>query len=366
MKALADRLGDVVVYTASMSDDDGALDSALPYRVIRDRSSTLLPTRRTRDAVVRAFREQGCDRVLIGSSVPLGFLAPALREAGAKRIVAITHGHEVTWASLPLGRALLRRVVDSVDVITDIADFTRDRITRALTPEERTKQARLAPGVNTDRFRPGAGGATARSVLGIDASTPLVVCSGRLLPRKGQDVLIDAGPQVAEAVPGAHLALVGEGRSRRALEQRAVRRGVADSVTFVGAVPWEEVPCWTDAADVSVGPSRNQFFGLSQEGLGIVFLEAAACGKPVIVGRSGGAPETVVDGETGFVVDPRGRAAIAARIIDLLRHPEMAAAMGAKGRQWAVDNWQWDFVGERCRELLGLTDRESATSAVVQ
>lgn len=157
VRALADRLGDVVVYTASMPGD-AETDAALGYPVIRDRSGTLLPTKRVRDAVVATFTEHGCDRVLIGSSVPLGLLAPALRAAGATRIVAVTHGHEVWWSRLPGTRQALRRVGDAVDVLTDISDWTRAQIGRALSAQGRAKQTRLAPGVDTEAFRPGRAG----------------------------------------------------------------------------------------------------------------------------------------------------------------------------------------------------------------
>ena len=353
VRALADRLGDVVVYTASMPGSE-EVDAALPYPVIRDRTGTLLPTRRVRAAVVRTLREHGCDRVLIGSSVPLGLLAPALREAGAQRILAVTHGHEVWWSRLPGTRRALRRVGDAVDVLTDISDWTRAQIGRALSPAGRAKQTRMAPGVDTSHFFPGSGGAAVRSSLGLTAEDRVVVCAARLVPRKGQDTMIDAWPAVLAAVPRARLVVVGDGPHRAALEKRAAQRGVTADVTFVGSVPWEQMPAYMDAADVFAMPSRSRLAGLEPEGLGIVFLEAAACGKPVIVGRSGGAPEATRDGETGYVVDPRSPREVAARVVELLTDRDKAAAMGAKGRDWVHASWQWDQVGATARRLLDL------------
>jgi phosphatidylinositol alpha-1,6-mannosyltransferase len=283
----------------------------------------------------------------------LGLLAPALRQAGAKRLVAVTHGHEIVWARMPLLRSRLRRVGDAVDVLTDIADFTRARIATALSDAGRAKQKRMAPGVDVDRFRPGVGGAQARARLGITPETPLVVCTARLVARKGQDTLIAAWPEVQALVPGARLVLVGDGSSRKRLEKMVARLGLGDDVTFIGAVPWEDVPAWTDAADVYAGPSRTRRFG-TPEGLGIVYLEAAACEKPVIVGRSGGAPEAVLDGVSGFVVDPRNTTEIAERIAFLLKNPDAAAEMGRKGREFVTAGWQWDQIGAQCREYLGL------------
>src|SRR5699024_8510893 len=247
--ALTDRLSDdLVVYTASMPGD-AEVDATLDFPVIRDRTSMLLPTPRVRRAVVAALREYDCDRVLIGSSVPLGRLAPALRAAGARRIVAITHGHETWWARVPLTRPLLRRVGDAVDVLTYISTWTRDQIARGLSKTGRARQQRLTPGVDPQRFRPGVGGERVRAELGIADDAPTVVCTARLVERKGQDMLVRAGPRVLAAVPAARLVLVGHGPRRRALERLAARLGVADSVIFTGGVPWQQIPAYVDAAD---------------------------------------------------------------------------------------------------------------------
>jgi len=349
--ALANRIGEVVVLTAAMPDS-AEFDATLPYPVYRDRSGTLLPSPRVRREAVRLLREHDCDRVLIGSSVPLGLLAPALRAAGARRIVALTHGHEVWWSKVPGADLALRRVADSVDVLTDISDWTRRQIGIGLSAGGRAKQRRLAPGVDTEVFHPGVGGDQARRELGIDDAVPLVVSCARLVKRKGQDMLITAWPQVLASVPNARLAIVGDGPYRGKLEALVAQLGLGDSITFVGSVPWTQVPIWMDGADVFAMPSRSRLFGLEPEGLGIVYLEAAACGKPVIVGRSGGAPEAVRDGETGYVVDPRDPDEIARRLVELLTDPQKASQMGARGRAWVAENWQWDAVGAKCRAYL--------------
>lgn len=351
--ALCERFdpAELVVYTSSMPGDR-EYDASLPYPVVRDRTSMLLPTPRVRKAVVAAFAEHGCDRVLFGASAPLGLLAPALRAAGAERIVAITHGHEVWWARVPVMRSLLRRIGDRVDVLTYISGWCRDQIARGLSPKGRERQARLAPGVDSARFYPGCGGAQVRADLGL-GDAPVVVCAARLVARKGQDMLVRAWPTVLAAVPGARLLVVGDGPHRAALEKLVARLGLTGSVTFTGPVTWKEIPPYFDAADVFAMPSRTRLLGLEPEGLGIVFLEAASCGKPVIVGRSGGAPDTVVDGVTGYVVDPRSTDEIATRIAALLLDPDNARAMGAVGRARAQKDWQWDDIAAQCREYLG-------------
>ncbi len=305
---------EVVVYTASMPG--GAdFDATLPFPVYRDPSRVLLPTRAVARRVRSVMRRHGCDRVLYGASAPLGLLAPSLRRAGARRQVALTHGHEVWWARTPGARRLLRRVGDEVDVLTYVSEWCREHIAPALSPAARDRMVRLSPGVDTQRFHPGCGGAEVRRRLGFDATTPVVVCTARMVRRKGQDTLIRAWPEVLRSHPGARLLLVGDGPDRSRLERLADRVDVRGAVVFTGGVPWEEVPAHIDAGDVFAMPCRTRLLGLEPEAWGIVFQEAQACGLPVVVGRSGGAPETVIPGRGRLV---SGVAETAAAVAGLL------------------------------------------------
>ena len=203
---------DVVVYTASMPGDREH-DAGLPYPVYRDPSSMLLPTPAVARRVSEVLRRHECDRVLFGASAPLGLLAPALRRAGARRQVALTHGHEVWWARVPVTRQLLRRIADHVDVMTYVSEWCHERIAPALSPAGRGRMRRLSPGVDPQRFYPGCGGADVRRRLGLAADTPVVVCLGRLVPRKGQDTLVRAWPEVLRTPSGCPAA-PRRGRSR--------------------------------------------------------------------------------------------------------------------------------------------------------
>lgn len=309
----------VVVYTAAMPGDR-EYDAGLPFPVHRDPSGTLLPTPAVGRRVVRVMREHGCDRVVFGASAPLGLLAPRLRRAGARRIVALTHGHEVWWARVPLARTALRRIGESVDVMTYVSEWCRDRISPALSPAAAARMRPLTPGVDPERFRPGCGGADVRARWGIAPDAPVVVCTARLVARKGQDALIRCWPLVLAERPRARLLLVGDGPRRRGLERLAVRLGVGDSVVFTGSVPWQEMPAHTDAGDLFAMPCRSRRLGLEAEAFGIVFLEAQACGLPVLVGRSGGAPETIRGPEAGVVVGDRP-VQLARRILAWLPEP---------------------------------------------
>lgn len=224
-----------------------------------------------------------------GAAAPLGLLAPALRKAGAERLVATTHGHEAGWAQLPGSRGLLRRIGESTDTITYLGEYTRSRIAAALTPEAAARMAQLPPGVDEKTFHPGSGGDVVRARLGL-TDRPVVVCVSRLVPRKGQDTLILAMPRILASEPEAVLLIVGGGPYEKDLRRLAHETGVADSVRFTGAVPWSELPAHYGAGDVFAMPCRTRRGGLDVEGLGIVYLEASATGLPVVAGDSGVRP----------------------------------------------------------------------------
>jgi phosphatidylinositol alpha-1,6-mannosyltransferase len=351
--ALAVRLpeGSVTVYAPAWEGAAG-FDAAQPFPVERHPTSLMLPVPSVARRAARLLERHGCDTVLFGAAAPLGLLAPSLRRAGARRQVAITHGHEAGWAVLPGARSLLRRIGDSVDTVTYLGEYTRVRLARALSPAAAARMIRLAPGVDSDAFRPGAGGAAVRERLEL-AGRPVVVCVSRLVPRKGQDTLIRAWPQVRAAVPDAALLLVGGGPYAGRLQRLAGRLGVTGSVIFTGPVPWPELPSYYDAGDVFAMPCRTRRHGLDVEGLGIVYLEASATGLPVIGGDSGNAPDAIRDGETGYVVAGRSPADVADRLVYLLTDPVGARAMGEKGLAWVDQEWRWDLVARRLQEILG-------------
>src|SRR5215831_12870209 len=231
--ALALRLpaGEVTVYAPAW-EGAAKLDAGLPFPVPS-------VARRAEGIIER----EGCDTVLFGAAAPLGLLAPRLRKAGARRLIALTHGHEVGWAALPVARTTLRRIGDSVDTVTYLGEYTRVRLARALSPAAAARMTRLTPGVDTSEFHPGRGGAAVRERLGL-TGRPVVVCVSRLVPRKGQDTLIRAWPEVRAAVPGAVLLLVGGGPYAGRLRRLADRLGVVGSVILTGSVPWPELPSY--------------------------------------------------------------------------------------------------------------------------
>ncbi|MEV5409213.1 glycosyltransferase family 4 protein [Thermopolyspora sp. NPDC052614] len=339
--------GSLIVYAPRWRGCE-AFDARQPYRVVRHPTTLMLPVPTVARRAARLVREHRIDTVVFGAALPIGLLAPAMRQAGASRIVMLTHGHEAAWAGLGVGRGLLRRIARGADIVTYLGGFSRDRLAGSV-PED--KLVRLSPGVDTDVFRPGAGGAEIRSALGL-GQRPVVVCVSRLVPRKGQDTLIRAWPEVLRAIPGAFLLLVGGGPYRRTLERMIASLGLGGSALVTGSVPWSTLPAYYDAGDVFAMPCRTRRWGLDVEGLGIVYLEASATGLPVVAGNSGGAPDAVVDGQTGFVVDGRRPSDVAAALIGLLKDPAGARAMGERGRAWVERDWRWDAVADRFAALL--------------
>ncbi|MEU0740372.1 glycosyltransferase family 4 protein [Streptomyces sp. NPDC006134] len=328
-----------------------AFDAEQPFTVVRDATTMLLPTPGATRRAVGLLREHGCTSVWFGAAAPLGLMAPALRRAGAERIVATTHGHEAGWAQLPAARQLLRRIGESTDTITYLGEYTRSRIAGALSAEAAGRMVQLPPGVDEKTFHPDSGGDEVRARLGL-TDRPVVVCVSRLVPRKGQDTLIRAMPRILAAEPDAVLLIVGGGPYEKELRRLARETGVAGSVRFTGSVPWEELPAHYGAGDVFAMPCRTRRGGLDVEGLGIVYLEASATGLPVVAGDSGGAPDAVLDGETGWVVRGGVPEEAAERIVTLLGDAELRRRMGERGRAWVEEKWRWDLLADRLKTLL--------------
>ncbi|MEV0357988.1 glycosyltransferase family 4 protein [Nocardia sp. NPDC050697] len=353
LQALAEQLppDDLVVYAPRWrGDSHERFDAAQKYRVVRHPTTLMLPTPAVLRRARRLLREHGCDTVWFGAAAPLALLAPPLRRAGAERILASTHGHEVGWSMLPAARQSLRVIGDRTDVVTYVSKYTRGRFAAAFGPNAALEY--LPPGVDPEVFRPDpAARAELRARYGL-GDRPTILCLSRLVPRKGQDALIATLRPVRAQIDGAVLVIAGSGPDEQRLRRLAERAGVAEHVVFTGRVPSGELAAHHTIGDVFAMPCRTRGAGLDVEGLGIVFLEASASGVPVVAGNSGGAPETVREGETGYVVDGRSVPRLARALVDVLGDPDRAAAMGAAGREWVQREWRWDSHGARLRQLL--------------
>jgi phosphatidylinositol alpha-1,6-mannosyltransferase len=340
----------VTVYAPQWKGANAFDAQTVGYQVVRHPGTLMLPLPSVDIRMRRLIAEHNIDTVWFGAAAPLGLLARRARQAGASRVLASTHGHEVGWSMLPVARSVLRRIGEDSDVVTFVSRYTRGRFASAFGPQ--TALEHLPPGVDTDRFRPDkTSRAELRARFRLD-ERPTVLCVSRLVPRKGQDMLIRALPAIRQRVDGAALVIVGGGPYLQTLRGLADRLRVSDHVTFTGGVPASDLPAYHAMADVFAMPCRTRGAGLDVEGLGIVFLEASATGVPVIAGRSGGAPETVQHNKTGLVVDGRSVSQIADSVTELLADPDRAAAMGAAGRDWVTAQWCWDTLAARMSELI--------------
>jgi phosphatidylinositol alpha-1,6-mannosyltransferase len=273
-----------------------------------------------------------------------------LRKAGALRIVALTHGHEVWWAKVFPFNLILRRIGSTTDSLTYLGDFTRKAISKALTAKSASAMQKIAPGIDVDHFT-AVDATSLRQSLGL-SEKKVIVSVGRLVHRKGQDFLIESMPQILTQVPDAHLLLVGQGPYRAHLEKLVTKHSLQENVTFIGRIQYNDLPGYLCVGDIFAMPSRSRFGGLEVEGLGIVYLEASACGLPVIAGESGGAPDAVIEGVTGFVVDGTSTEQIANRAIQLLRDEKLRRGMGSAGRAWIEKEWRWQIWASKFSELL--------------
>ena len=342
----------VVVYTSSQpqskSFDQDLLDQ-YGVIVIRDRSKILLPTPRITKRAVKLMNQFDAKLIWFGAAAPLALMAAHLRKNGATRIIALTHGHEVWWAKLPIFRQLLSKISRDVDVLTYLGEYTKNAIKKVVS--DQSKLIKIAPGIDVDHFQPSEKSTDLIHKLNI-SNRPVIVSVGRLVHRKGQDKLIVAMSQVIKDFPTAVLLLVGEGPIKYMLQKLVQHHSLEKNVVFAGRVQLDELPRYIQLGQIFAMPARDRFFGLEVEGLGIVYLEASACALPVIVGNSGGAPDAVISEKTGLIVDGTSPDAIANSIKTLLQQPELAKSYGSAGREWVVNEWRWEIWSKRFNSLL--------------
>jgi len=342
----------VVIYTSceiGSEEFDKGLAQKFGVVVIRDRAKVLLPTPRINRAVAQVMKDYDARVIWFGAAAPLGGMSGHLRRSGAKRIVALTHGHEVWWSKLWPFSLVMKTMAGQIDALGYLGEFTKRAMMKAV--GDSTEMVRIAPGISIDHFTPGPKSVDLAKELGVE-NKELVLCVGRLVHRKGQDRLIEAMPRVLKSIPNAALLIVGEGPRRDVLEKLVAKHNLEGAVRIVGRLSYDKLPEVIRLGDVFAMPSRSRFFGLEVEGLGIVYLEASACGVPILAGASGGAPDAVLEGETGLVVDGKNTDAIADSIIKLLNDAPLRQRMSVRGRQWAAEEWNWSHWGREFTQML--------------
>ena len=346
----------VIVYTNAQDKSeeyDQRWRDDFGVEVIRDKARILLPTPGVAYCISALVKDRSIKTAFFGAAAPLALLTPTLRRAGVKKVVALTHGHEVWWSKIWPFTWAIKSIARNVDHLTYLGEFTRKAISRAISDSARASMVKIAPGIDTDHFAP-VDSTDVKKSLGL-TEKKVIVSVGRLVHRKGQDVLITAMPEILREIPDAHLLLIGEGPYRQYLESQVKKLKIDSHVSFIGRISYADLPRYICLGEVFAMPARSRLAGLEVEGLGIVYLEASACGLPVIAGNSGGAPDAVREGVTGVVVDGRDRQTVAQSITELLAAPERARTMGLAGRAWITEEWRWQIWSERFAEILRST-----------
>jgi phosphatidylinositol alpha-1,6-mannosyltransferase len=329
-------------------EGSGAFDAGEPYEVFREPREFVWPRAETRRRVDEVLRASGAEVVLFGATYPLAMLGPGLAKRGTPYVTA-AHGFEY-WLSLAPGtHGLMRHSTSRASRVAVMCSAFIARVVRTAVPDP-VPVSVLYPGADVEAFRPDLPVAEIRRRYGVEGR-PLVVCVSRLVARKGQDALIRAMPQIIARAPGAALLIVGGGPYRKKLDELAAA-SPSGSVFFAGQVSEEELPFYYAAGDVFAMPCRTRLGGLEVEGWGNVFIEAAACGRPVVVGDSGGARESLVDGETGLLVDGTDVGAVADAVGSLLADPARARSMGNAGRERVERAHTWPRITEKLAAWL--------------
>ena len=343
---------EIVIYTAAQQGSelfDATLSARTGVIIIRDKSRVLIPTPSV-NRRVRAVAEKYQSEILwFGAAMPLAWMSALLKRAGVRRVIALTHGHEVWWAKVPLFRQIFSHTTRSIDVLTYLGQFTR----RAMAPVVHSSclMVQIAPGISIDHFKPAPKSRELMEELHLEGRQVLISV-GRLVHRKGQDKLLEALPQILLRHPDLVLLIVGVGPRQKKLNQLVQRYGLEEYIRFIGRINYNELPEYFRLGDLFVMPSRSRLAGLEVEGLGIVYLEASASGIAVLAGASGGAPDAVIPGKTGEIVDGTAVSEIAAAINELLDHPSRLLEMGVAGREWTEERWSWEIWGSRFKEVL--------------
>jgi phosphatidylinositol alpha-1,6-mannosyltransferase len=337
--------------TGTTDEDWRDHDATAPFRVVRERTSVLLPTPRVLRHTESLIAATGAEVVVFGATVPLAFMGGAITRRTGVPTVCWTHGLEVSAVRMPGSGPILRRIGRSTAAITYVSHWCRDLLSPAFGTDVRSEL--LPPAIDPSEFHADVDGTGVRARHGL-GDRPVVVCVSRLVARKGQDQLIRALPALRRRVPGTALLVVGGGPHRQALEELARELGMAEHVVFTGIVDEEELPAHYAAGDVFAMPCRERRGGFEVEAFGIVFIQAQAVGVPVVAGDIGGVPDSVggPDDGGGVLVDGTDLAAVTDAVGRLLEDRALARRLGARGAARVADGFTWPARTVQLRRLL--------------
>lgn len=335
------------------SPHEGAreFDAQQPYRIERTKEPVLLPHPWMVQRINSLAKDFGADFVVLDPALPLGLVGPAI----SLPYMVVLHGAEVTVPGrLPVSRQILGHVLRGAEHIIAAGGYpAREGDHAAGRPLQTTI---VPPGVDTSRFVPLSRGEreAARRQFGLGMDDEIVLGVSRLVPRKGFDTLIRAASRLAAQRPRLRVVIASTGRDEQRL--RDLAKELDAPVTFLGRVAHEDLPRLYGCADVFSMMCRNRWGGLEQEGFGIVFVEAAACGIPQVAGDSGGAAEAVLDGVTGYVLeDPNDVDGLVGRLSTILDDDGLRESMAGASRERAVTEFDYDALAARLARVLKVT-----------
>ena len=344
---------DIAVVTSAYPASE-EFDRQAGFEIVRLPKRWLLPTPGLTKRITDILADMAPDSVALDPALPLGDLA---RKIGAS-CTLVVHGAEVVIPTrLPILRAWMTQVLRACDGIIASSQYTNSEFAKLpVSSGGRTlKSSIVPPGVDTARFFPAdeALRRQLRARFGYGDDDFVVVGISRLVPRKGMDKLIEACAIAKADIPGLRLVIGGDGRERHRLERQASRAKL--EVAFIGRVDDHEMVGLYQTGDLFAMLCRNRWFGLEQEGFGIVFLEAASCGIPQLAGNSGGAAEAVAHGVSGFVIsNPKDATEVARRIVELAQNPELRETLGRQARQRAVRQFDYGLLATSYAAHFGL------------
>ncbi|MDQ4006293.1 MAG: glycosyltransferase family 4 protein [Actinomycetota bacterium] len=348
--------GDVTIFAADWRGAS-AHDASYPHPVVRWPGRSIYPTTTIRERIEGLVATERPDIVLFGAALPLARLGKGILRRFGVPYAAFTHGVEIWAGQLPGTRRILTSIARHASLLFGPSQWTIDALRQVVGDEPRIEL--LPPGVDVHRFNPLVSDREVRERHHL-GDGPVISCVARLTLRKGQDKVIRAMPWILREVPEARFLVVGGGPDLERLQGLAMRKRVADRVIFAGEVSSDVLPAYLRAGDVFAMPCRTRKWGLEVEGFGLAFLEAAAVGRPAVAGHSGGAPEAVVHGRTGLVVDGAEVDEVAEAVLALLQDPSGAAELGRAGAARVRSEFTWASLASRLRTLLAAAVTERA------
>ncbi len=316
-------------------------DATAHYYIERISATTMLPSPNVARKLKSLIRRVQPDVVIFGSALPLSLLGPVATRAGVP-YVTMVYGAEISVAAkLPL-KLLLTKALAGAAGIVAFGPWVANQVSLACSPPiaQTRPTLTLMPGVDAGIFSPGDA-TVARKALNIPTDRPTVVSVSRLVPRKGMHHLIRASAALAAQVPDVQIVIGGSGRQLGRLRREVESRGLDNTVKILGQVPHGQLVDLYRAGDVFTMLCHDRWFGLEQEGFGIVFAEAGACAVPVVAGRSGGSVDAVTPDVTGTLVDATDYGEVARSLARYLMDPALATRHGANGRHMAETTFSW-------------------------